>query len=82
LGLFSINASPAETAADAEALPREDLPREDFAFVEPLSDLSDFDFAEFLAAFFFDMRLSEREADSVCGVLLVDVIIVIVSLLS
>jgi hypothetical protein len=53
--------------------------------VEPLSDLSDlsdFDFAEFLAAFFFDMRLSEREADSVCGVLLVDVIIVIVSLLS
>ena len=71
-------AYPAEKTSSTEAFPREDFVVD--AFLLELA--SDFDLAAFLAEFFFAMRSSEDEADSVCGVLLVDVIIVIVSLLS
>ncbi|MDE0938998.1 MAG: hypothetical protein OSA43_03470 [Pirellulales bacterium] len=72
-------ASPAEKTSATEAFPREDFVVDAFLLLELASD---FDLAAFLAEFFFDMRSSEDEADTVCGVLLVDVIIVIVSLLS
>jgi hypothetical protein len=72
-------ASPAEKTSATEAFPREDFVADAFPLLELATD---FDLAAFLAAFFFDMRSSKDEADSVCGALLVDVIIVIVFLLS